>query len=224
VLLAGTGAIAAALAGRRLFGLRGGHGWLLGDEGSGFWIGRQAARAALAALDDHAPIEGLTAAMLDAYQIREVQPGDPTASADRRIHRDLRPSSDRLLAYALINNANAGAPIELAGLVPLVFSLAEQGEPAAVRIVRDAADHLVAILGPIRQLDDVNPIVLAGGVLSPGTPVRRLVLAEVSETWPKAAIGTALDGAAGAAWLAALQVLGEGRAARELHSILLPAG
>jgi N-acetylglucosamine kinase-like BadF-type ATPase len=37
---------------RRPVGILGGHSQLLGDEGSGFWIGRQAVRAALRDIDD----------------------------------------------------------------------------------------------------------------------------------------------------------------------------
>ncbi|WP_435173209.1 BadF/BadG/BcrA/BcrD ATPase family protein [Actinacidiphila sp. bgisy145] len=55
VLIAGTGAIAARLAGGRSAAVSDGHGWLLGDEGSGFWLGNRAARAALEALDGRGP-------------------------------------------------------------------------------------------------------------------------------------------------------------------------
>jgi glucosamine kinase len=237
VLLAGTGAIAAMVADRRLAELRRGHGWLLGDEGSGFWIGRQAARVALIALDDHQPIKGLAAAVLDAYRIRSADsptpggapspehapaPAPAPVSSAGRPQRDLQPSPDRLFASALIAAVNARPPTELAALVPLVASCAEQGDPAATRILHEAADLLVATLGYARPPDDASPIVLAGGVLSPGTLVHQLVLAAVSESWPKASVTTARDGAAGAAWLAALHALGDGPAARELHSVLMP--
>jgi N-acetylglucosamine kinase-like BadF-type ATPase len=229
VLLAGTGAIAAAIAGRRVAELRRGHGWLLGDEGSGFWIGRQAARVALVTVDDHQPVTGLAAAVLDAYQVRSAASASPaSARADestppeKRAYRELQPSPDRLLASALIAAVNARPPTELAALAQLVVSCAEQGDPAATRILSEAADHLVATLGHARRPEDAAPIVLAGGVLSPGTLVHQLVRSAVSESWPKASITTARDGAAGAAWLAALRVLGDEPAARELHGVLLP--
>ena len=47
VLIAGTGAIAARVAGRSVVSTVDGHGWLLGDEGSGRWIGLQALRSAV---------------------------------------------------------------------------------------------------------------------------------------------------------------------------------
>ncbi|MHC5905222.1 hypothetical protein ACVNF4_15160, partial [Streptomyces sp. S6] len=48
-LIAGTGSVAARVRGRVLTATSGGDGWLLGDDGSGFWIGRRAVRAALRA-------------------------------------------------------------------------------------------------------------------------------------------------------------------------------
>src|SRR5882757_1249506 len=55
VLIAGTGAIAARLAARHRTAVVDGHGWLLGDDGSGFWLGAHAVRAALRALDHRGP-------------------------------------------------------------------------------------------------------------------------------------------------------------------------
>ncbi|WP_371515918.1 N-acetylglucosamine kinase [Kitasatospora sp. NBC_01300] len=46
VLIAGTGAICVRLAGARTLARTGGLGWLLGDEGGGFWLGREALRHA----------------------------------------------------------------------------------------------------------------------------------------------------------------------------------
>ncbi|MGW0822416.1 N-acetylglucosamine kinase [Streptomyces sp. NPDC002845] len=50
-LVAGTGAIAIRISGRRCTVTVDGDGWLLGDDGSGFWIGRSAVRAALRMAD-----------------------------------------------------------------------------------------------------------------------------------------------------------------------------
>ncbi|MGX1563068.1 N-acetylglucosamine kinase [Streptomyces sp. NPDC055506] len=50
-LVAGTGAVAMRITGRRGIATVDGDGWLLGDDGSGFWIGRAAVRAALRMAD-----------------------------------------------------------------------------------------------------------------------------------------------------------------------------
>ncbi|WP_051835604.1 N-acetylglucosamine kinase [Streptomyces sp. NRRL S-481] len=50
-LVAGTGAVAMRITDRRASATVDGDGWLLGDDGSGFWIGRAAVRAALRMAD-----------------------------------------------------------------------------------------------------------------------------------------------------------------------------
>ncbi|WP_435281910.1 N-acetylglucosamine kinase [Streptomyces koelreuteriae] len=50
-LVAGTGAVAMRITDRRGIATVDGDGWLLGDDGSGFWIGRAAVRAALRMAD-----------------------------------------------------------------------------------------------------------------------------------------------------------------------------
>ncbi|MDW4908986.1 BadF/BadG/BcrA/BcrD ATPase family protein [Streptomyces sp. ADMS] len=50
-LVAGTGAVAMRITARRCEKTVGGDGWLLGDDGGGFWIGREAVRVALRMAD-----------------------------------------------------------------------------------------------------------------------------------------------------------------------------
>ncbi|MDT8911067.1 BadF/BadG/BcrA/BcrD ATPase family protein [Amycolatopsis sp. PS_44_ISF1] len=66
VLVAGTGSIACRIRGRRTTARAGGYGWLLGDEGSAYWLGREAVRSTLAALRGGAELTGLAAAVLAA--------------------------------------------------------------------------------------------------------------------------------------------------------------
>ena len=211
VLVAGTGAVAAAVAGRRPWRWRDGHGWLLGDDGSGFWIGRQAARAALAALDASdtadvsAPPGPLFESVLGAYLDPE-RPGHV-------------PGPARLRTSALIAAVTARPPVDLAALVPRVLDAADAADPVAAGILAKAAQHLTAALGHVREPADTTPIVLAGGLLRPGTRVDRLVRASLAAAWPDAPIHAATDGAAGAAWLAALPIHPPERA-RDLHARL----
>ena len=221
ILLAGTGAIAATLEGRRPVGILGGHGWLLGDEGSGFWIGRQAVRAALRELDDGLPPAGLTAAVLAELVPAPAAPG----------HCDFGLGEGRRLVAAVIAAANARPPVHLAALVPLVHAAADRGERNATRILHETADLLVGTLAHARAVhgsqgargasDPTAPNVLSGGVLAPGSLVHRLVFAAVTEAWPKATVTAGTDGTAGAAWLAAHRLLGDGADAAALHSRLL---
>ena len=64
VLVAGTGATAGAVTGHRLTRTADGHGWLLGDDGSGFWLGREAVRATLRTLDAGEPPGRLVGSVL----------------------------------------------------------------------------------------------------------------------------------------------------------------
>ncbi|CAM5391974.1 hypothetical protein SALBM311S_03730 [Streptomyces alboniger] len=54
-LVAGTGAVAMRIIDRHATATVDGDGWLLGDDGSGFWIGRAAVRAALRTADGRGP-------------------------------------------------------------------------------------------------------------------------------------------------------------------------
>jgi N-acetylglucosamine kinase-like BadF-type ATPase len=60
LLLAGTGAVAAAFAQWRQIRRRDGLGWLLGDTGSGVWLGRRVLRAVAAQLDHNGPVTAMT--------------------------------------------------------------------------------------------------------------------------------------------------------------------
>ncbi len=205
VLVAGTGAVAAAVAGGEPRRWRDGHGWLLGDDGSGFWIGRQAVRAALAALDAAAATGPLVESVLAAYPSP-----DPAGPA---------PAGPRARTSALIAAVAARPPVELAALAPRVFAAAEAADPAALRILDQAAEHLAAALGQVREPAAASPIVLGGGLLGPGTRIGRRVRAALAADWPAAPIHTAADGAAGAAWLAALPHYPADRV-RDLHARL----
>jgi N-acetylglucosamine kinase-like BadF-type ATPase len=176
VLIAGTGAVAARIEQHRLAATAGGHGWLLGDEGSAFWLGREAVRVALRALEGRAPRDDLTELVL------------------RRLGADER--------KGVITAVNAAPPIRLAELAPLVTSAADGAVPTASELVRRAADHLAGTAAATRCDTDPSPIVLAGSLVEAGNPVGaalRTALAERSRVQPV----TAGPGAGGAAWLAA---------------------
>jgi N-acetylglucosamine kinase-like BadF-type ATPase len=177
VLVAGTGSIAARISGHSLAALAGGHGWLLGDEGSAFWLGREAVRRTLRLLDSSAaPVAGLAAAVL-------AEAGVP----DR---------TGRTARAALIAAVNATAPVALASYAPLVT--AHEDDPLAASIVADAARSLADLALSLRAPAERTPVVLVGSVMttSVGTAVRTALA-------PHAEVSLATDAAAGAARLAA---------------------
>lgn len=184
VIIGGTGSVAARIVGRRKESWRGGWGWLLGDEGSAYWIGRQAVRSALAALQSTDPLGPLALAVLKETDLT----GD---LADRR----------RALSK-LITAVNAEAPIRLARFASLVSDLAPT-DPAAAEIVTEAARLLATQAHLARTPEETTPIVLAGSVIGPASPVG----AALRERLPGEVLFSP-DGAVGAAWLAALEAWG----------------
>lgn len=130
VLVAGTGSIAGRVAGHRMVAQSGGYGWLIGDDGSAFWLGREAVRATLRLLDLDAPLEGLATAVLTA------------AGARNRSQ--------------LINAVNAQPPIALAQFAPLVSSAYHHGDPEALTIVASAARLLANTASAVREPSDTS--------------------------------------------------------------------
>ncbi|MGW4947335.1 N-acetylglucosamine kinase [Actinoplanes sp. NPDC004185] len=148
VLIAGTGAVAARLEHRRITGTADGLGWLLGDEGSGLWLGLHAVRAV--ARDWVASTPAGLAAVVAAHA--------GVSSRDDLVHW-----------------AGRQPPPAFARLAPLVCAAARAGDSLAGRLTREAGTRLVATLGELGPLD--GPVVLAGGLLTGDTPVREAVLA-----------------------------------------------
>jgi len=241
LLVSGTGAVAARMHDRLPARFRDGYGWLLGDEGSGFWIGRQAARAAIAAADGRQPMAELATAVLahlldqhpDAHRKPAANspttapaPHPPTAPHPSA---PVRPSATakhplaasigegftlrgRQRAAELVRAVAAQPTVALAGLAPLVMNAYELGDPAAVRIVAEAAAALVDSLAGVAPAPG-EPVVLGGSVLVSRSPVFQAVAAAIGRRWPDSPVGLAADGAAGATWLAARRLLGAERAA-----------
>ncbi|MGW2238048.1 N-acetylglucosamine kinase [Streptomyces sp. NPDC001759] len=82
-LVAGTGAVAMRITDRRRAFTVDGDGWLLGDDGSGFWIGREAVRAALRMADGRGAATVLAGAVGQALGLpARVLPG-PGSTAPR---------------------------------------------------------------------------------------------------------------------------------------------
>jgi N-acetylglucosamine kinase-like BadF-type ATPase len=197
LLLSGTGAVAIAVKDRAMASRADGHGWLLGDRGSGFWLGRQTVLAAMAALDGEGPATALTGLVAEALPVRGSGPGAGSASGT---------DEAELTARDLVAAVMAGPPTELARLAPLLTTACEAGDPVAESIADRAAGHLTATLTAVRGPDTASPIVLAGSVLTHPTPVAARVRRTLRERWPDAPVTEALDGAAAAAWLALARI------------------
>jgi glucosamine kinase len=205
VLVAGTGATAGAVSGRRLTRTADGHGWLLGDDGSGFWLGREAVRATLRTLDAGEPPGHLVGAVL-----RELAAVDSVDEVD--------PARRRRGTDRVIQAVHSRPGVQLSALAPLVSAAYREGDPEARSIVERAAAALLTTLSRIRGRDETTPIVLAGGLTSDTTPVgttlRRLLPARFAGP-----VRPARTGVGGAAWLA-LAALDPALATGDAHARL----
>jgi len=187
VVSAGTGSVAV---GRDQAGRRhriGGYGWQMGDEGSGYAIGRAALGAVSRAADGRSP---------------------RTKISDRMLAATRSPDFDALVRWA------AGAsPAEVAALAPHVLAVAEQGDTLAQGIADYAARELSQLairLLPKMDVDGKVGVAITGGLLSVEGPLRRSVLAILSEEPALQPVETPVDAVMGALRLAEQQGTGNG--------------
>jgi N-acetylglucosamine kinase-like BadF-type ATPase len=211
VLIAGTGAIAARVTDLRVTATADGLGWLLGDEGSGRWIGLQAVRAAVR--DWSSPLGQLVAA----------RSGAASAAEAVRWAQTLPFAEIGALTPPVCAAARSGSPAAtriitaaVDHLIVTLDSLAAQ-DPLIAREPLTDRQPLAGFL-PV-DLVAPEPVVLAGGLLVADTPVRDGVLAVLAKR--EVPTGTARDPAAAAAWLAARAL--SRRPPGSLHAALLPA-
>ncbi|MEE4541483.1 BadF/BadG/BcrA/BcrD ATPase family protein [Streptomyces sp. V4-01] len=169
VLIAGTGAISTRLTGGRRAAVVDGHGWLLGDEGSGYWLGGHAVRRALEALDGRGPWTALVGLVAAHYLGEQAAGVGPAAGFERR-HE---------LGEGIVTRAYGEPPAALARLSRAAVTAAGQGDEAALRLLDEAAGLLagtVAALGPRAG----EPLVLTGGLLGPEGPLLSRVTARLA--------------------------------------------
>jgi N-acetylglucosamine kinase-like BadF-type ATPase len=161
VLIAGTGAIASRLAARRRAAVVDGHGWLLGDEGSGFWLGGRTVRATLEALDGRGPWTSLVGRVAAHYLGAERTAGfGPSAGIEDRWE----------VSESIVTGAYGQAPAQLAVLSRAAVEAAGEGDEVALRLLDEAAGLLAS---SVRALDPRpgEPLVMTGGLLGPDGPL-----------------------------------------------------
>lgn len=144
VLIAGTGSIAYGVNAAGEAARAGGWGHVLGDEGSGYWIGRAALAAVVREADGRGPDTRLTPLVLQHFTL---------AQATGLVHEVYDGGTDR---HAV------------AALGPVVERAREEGDVVAAEILRVASDELArAAASVIRRLQmrgEEFTTVLAGGM------------------------------------------------------------
>ena len=160
-------------------------GWLLGDLGSGYWLGHEAAKAVTAELEGRGPATALTPAILGALNI----PGAEGSMQGRTM--PLRLFIDAV--YAL-------RPIELARFAPLV--VAHRGDPVADRLLLEAEAYLVADFATAFDPTLAGPVVLGGGVVAHLSGLGGAIAGIIRNAGLVPEIHMATDGSVGAIVLA----------------------
>lgn len=139
-LYAGTGSVAIHIAADNKEFSVGGWGYLLGDEGAGFWIGREAVRHLLFQMESKEKLDLLS--MRIAEQLGEA-------------------------SWAAIRNYVYGQDRSaIAALAPIVASCASEGETTALSIFDAAASHLAELVVRLKKLlnNYQLPVTFGGGI------------------------------------------------------------
>ena len=184
---AGTGSIAHARGADGQLHRAGGHGWQLGDEGGGYWMGRRALAAAARAHDGLEESSTLLERLLVALGLQ---------------------TFDDLIRWTA-----TATPAQVAALAPHVLNAAREGETVAQQIVDEAAAELSQLVRVLmRHFPEGATIKMAtaGGLLRPGSPLLLALRANLATDLPRARISEGsgqVDGPAGALRLAT-QLLG----------------
>ena len=154
-LIAGTGSVAY---GRNAAGdevRAGGWGWLLGDDGGGAWMVREAVRAVMRRADEGKSDSPLGAALMAAVGVN-----DPVALA-AELHGRREPQHWAVLADALFGAAPS--------------------DPGAQAIIERGADSLADLaISVAERLGEPGPVVLAGGLLLHQPLLERAVRARLT--------------------------------------------
>lgn len=144
VIISGTGSIAYGRNAAGEAARAGGWGYVLGDEGSGYWIGRAALRAVLREADQRGRRTALTPLLLRHFGVTQAQD-----LIHEVYHSNLKPSA-------------------IGSLSQWVQAAFSEGDAVAIGILRAAADELESSgLSVARRLDLVGEpftFILGGGI------------------------------------------------------------
>lgn len=138
VIIVGTGTngFASSATGKRSVG---GHGFAVGDKGSGAWFGHQAVRLALEAFDGLRPKTQLFELVRDSFSVES--------------------------SLELAQLATDFCPKDYAKLAPSVISIAEAGNPDASLLVQEGAQYLSQMATALIHSSDAPlPLAFVGGL------------------------------------------------------------
>jgi len=186
VLTCGTGSMAYGMNALGRDARAGGWGPILGDEGSGYWIGLQGLRSAVRSYDRRAPVTILRKSILDALCLSRME---------------------ELVSWV----REKGSVDEIAGLAPVVGQCARDSDQVAREILeqsgRDLAGLASAVLQDLRMTSAASEVVLSGGTLRHEPIVVQVLQGELARCAPLAqVIWPRHESALGAALLALMAI------------------
>ena len=139
-VIAGTGSVAWGMDAKGRQARSGGWGYLLGDEGSGYWVAREAVRATLHRYNRAEPVGVLGESVLRANGVQ---------APEELIALFHGPYGRRYWA----------------GQAHLVFDAARAGDSVAEVIVNEAARHLRGLVGDVATVLGLrSPVIIGGGL------------------------------------------------------------
>jgi N-acetylglucosamine kinase len=168
VVVAGTGSIAYGTNTAGQAARAGGWGYLLGDEGGGFWIGRAALAAVVRQFDGRGPETRLTELVLTHLELN-----NPTELIYQIYERDIYRHT-------------------IAGLASLVQRAMDHGDAVAADILTRAGTELgsaaASVIGRLGMRGHVFPTVLAGGIFRGIPSLAGDVSSRISEVAPRSEV------------------------------------
>jgi N-acetylglucosamine kinase-like BadF-type ATPase len=168
VVISGTGSIAYGVSHRGLAARAGGWGPTLGDEGSGYWIGRRALEAVVRDVDGRGPQTHLTERVLEFFGLPR-----PELLVSEIYHQ---PQGRRAIA----------------SLAPVVDQARSDGDLVAAEIMIDAADELAkaasSVIFRLEMRGERFPILLAGGMLKRSDWLAAEVTRRMAEVAPRSEV------------------------------------
>ena len=128
-----------------------GHGYLIGDEASGFWMGRSGLNAALRSDESRGPDTSLLKAAIDFYQV-------PAKELADHIHQLSSPVA------------------QVAAFAPSVVKAAQSGDAEALFIISQAANEIAVLIEVAIERANIKTVALVGGAIPHGELLHNQVL------------------------------------------------
>lgn len=189
VLISGTGSIAYGVNQHGFAARAGGWGSSLGDEGSGYWIGRRALAAVARDADGRGPRTRLTPLVLDHFSLA-------------------RPEQ---LVTEIYDHAQGRRAI--ASLGETVERARAEGDAVATEIMREAAGELTlaaaSVITRLEMRGEQFPVLLSGGLIRSAQWLAAEVTARLAEVAPRCTVSLlSVEPAIGAVRLALVEAGG----------------